>query len=257
MSRTTLSGDAKDSSRPRRTDLLDLLAVGDPPAFAVDDANRIVFWNKGAERLMERSASQALGRLCHEVFSGRDHFGNIYCHQTCAAGAALKRGESVNRFEITIGGRPQPRCFGFTMVEVPGTRPGFGTVVHLMDQVDRESRLAREIARLRETSVTDLIGDSGKTAPLRRQSKSTQRTDPSADAEVLSERENEVLNSISAGLPNKEIAQRLGISVATVRNHVQRILRKLDVHSKLEAVSLVFRTRPSPHDKAAASLSIV
>ena len=33
----------------------------------------------------------------------------------------------------------------------------------------------------------------------------------------------------------------LGISVATTRNHVHNILEKLEVHSKLEAVSLAFR----------------
>jgi DNA-binding NarL/FixJ family response regulator len=46
---------------------------------------------------------------------------------------------------------------------------------------------------------------------------------------------------VAAGLQNKEIAQKLGISLATVRNHIHNILEKLDVHSKLEAVSLAFR----------------
>jgi RNA polymerase sigma factor (sigma-70 family) len=57
----------------------------------------------------------------------------------------------------------------------------------------------------------------------------------------LSEREREVMGLVAAGLQNKEIAQKLGISPATVRNHVQNILQKLEVHSKLEAVSLAFR----------------
>jgi len=43
---------------------------------------------------------------------------------------------------------------------------------------------------------------------------------------------------VAAGLQNKEIAHKLGISLATVRNHIHNILEKLDVHSKLEAVSL-------------------
>ncbi len=46
---------------------------------------------------------------------------------------------------------------------------------------------------------------------------------------------------MAAGLQNKEIAHKLGISLATVRNHIHNILEKLDVHSKLEAVSLAFR----------------
>jgi two-component system response regulator DesR len=62
-----------------------------------------------------------------------------------------------------------------------------------------------------------------------------------AKAPPLSEREREVMGLVAAGLQNKEIAQKLGISPATVRNHVQNILQKLEVHSKLEAVSLAFR----------------
>ena len=57
----------------------------------------------------------------------------------------------------------------------------------------------------------------------------------------LTEREREILRWVAAGLQNKEIAQKLGISLATVRNHIHNILEKLDVHSKLEAVSLAFR----------------
>ena len=55
------------------------------------------------------------------------------------------------------------------------------------------------------------------------------------------EREKEILRWVAAGLQNKEIAHKLGISLATVRNHLHNILEKLDVHSKLEAVSLAFR----------------
>jgi DNA-binding NarL/FixJ family response regulator len=54
-------------------------------------------------------------------------------------------------------------------------------------------------------------------------------------------RQAEVLFLIAAGLQNKEIARQLGLSVATVRNHVHNILVKLGVHSKLEAASLSFR----------------
>jgi DNA-binding NarL/FixJ family response regulator len=57
----------------------------------------------------------------------------------------------------------------------------------------------------------------------------------------LTRRETEILRHVAAGLQNKEVAHRLGLSLATVRNHVHNILDKLGVHSKLEAVSLAFR----------------
>jgi DNA-binding NarL/FixJ family response regulator len=63
-----------------------------------------------------------------------------------------------------------------------------------------------------------------------------------ASAPPLTPRELEVLHQLAAGLQNKKIAQELNLSVATVRNHVHNILGKLGVHSKLEAVSLSFRS---------------
>lgn len=47
---------------------------------------------------------------------------------------------------------------------------------------------------------------------------------------LLTSRERQVMGMIAAGLTNKQIAQRLDISVYTVRNHRQRLMGKLDVH---------------------------
>jgi DNA-binding NarL/FixJ family response regulator len=57
----------------------------------------------------------------------------------------------------------------------------------------------------------------------------------------LTPREVEVLEVLSRGLSNSGIARELGISVNTVRNHVQNILNKLSVHSKLEALAVAVR----------------
>ncbi|MDH3601055.1 MAG: LuxR C-terminal-related transcriptional regulator [Candidatus Tectomicrobia bacterium] len=54
----------------------------------------------------------------------------------------------------------------------------------------------------------------------------------------LSPREKEVLNLLVQGQAAQEIAQTLSISYATVRNHLQKILRKLGVHSQRQAVKL-------------------
>jgi two-component system nitrate/nitrite response regulator NarL len=52
---------------------------------------------------------------------------------------------------------------------------------------------------------------------------------------VLTSRQLEVVRLIDQGLSNKEIAQRLGIEVATVKNHVHNILERLDVRRRAEA----------------------
>ncbi|QBQ99536.1 MULTISPECIES: two-component system response regulator NarL [Paraburkholderia] len=58
---------------------------------------------------------------------------------------------------------------------------------------------------------------------------------PAAQSD-LTAREVEVLDYLVEGMCNKVIARKLGISVGTVKVHVKHVLRKLDLHSRLEAV---------------------
>ena len=57
----------------------------------------------------------------------------------------------------------------------------------------------------------------------------------------LTEREQEVLSLVSEGLSNAAIAQRMVVSVHTVRNHIASLSAKLGAHSKLEALSIAVR----------------
>jgi two-component system, NarL family, nitrate/nitrite response regulator NarL len=57
----------------------------------------------------------------------------------------------------------------------------------------------------------------------------------------LTAREREVLGLLVGGLPGPKIADQLGISTNTVRTHVQSILTKLQVHSRLEAATFAVR----------------
>ena len=60
-------------------------------------------------------------------------------------------------------------------------------------------------------------------------------------AATLTEREREILGLIAQGLSNAAIAERLVVSVNTVRNHVANLLAKLGARSKLEALSIAIR----------------
>ena len=53
---------------------------------------------------------------------------------------------------------------------------------------------------------------------------------------LLTEREREILRLLTHGLTTDAMAQHLHISMTTVRNHVQRLMAKLNVHSRIEAV---------------------
>ena len=59
--------------------------------------------------------------------------------------------------------------------------------------------------------------------------------------DLLSEREFEVLRLAARGLPNKEIARRLGVSIRTVHSHLANIFTKMHVGSRTEAVLLALR----------------
>jgi len=58
---------------------------------------------------------------------------------------------------------------------------------------------------------------------------------PPSRLESLSPREHDILRGIALGQGNKEIARSLGIAETTVKIHVQHILRKLDVSSRVQA----------------------
>jgi DNA-binding NarL/FixJ family response regulator len=58
--------------------------------------------------------------------------------------------------------------------------------------------------------------------------------------EALSKRETEILHLLSKGLLYKEIADQLGISVSTVRQHIHKIYEKLHVQNRTEAINKAF-----------------
>lgn len=61
--------------------------------------------------------------------------------------------------------------------------------------------------------------------------------------DALTPKENEVLLLLADGLSYKLIADRLGIAIGTVNNHLKKIYEKLQVHSAGEAISLLYKKR--------------
>lgn len=69
------------------------------------------------------------------------------------------------------------------------------------------------------------------------------KTDDLKETVQLSNREIEVLEQLSTGLPYTAIAENLFISPSTVRRHIENIYQKLQVHSKIEAIELAKKKR--------------
>lgn len=86
----------------------------------------------------------------------------------------------------------------------------------------------------------------------RRVATARERGDERRLVEPLTPRELEVLRALTDGLSTPEICDRLFIAPNTLRTHVQNIMGKLRVHSKLEAVAFALRYRlvepPRPED---------
>ena len=214
--------------RERSPELLDVLATGHPPAFASDSRDRIVFWNRGATELFGRRSDEVLGRRCYDAIGGRDVFGNRFCYANCAVIASVRGGEAVCAFELHVSANGHgPRLAQVTILKVPSVRPDLYTLVHVLGRIDAEGRLARAL---------EAVGAVPAVTPA-----PTPALPETVVAPPLTPREQEILQWVAGGLQNKEIAQKLDLSLATVRNHVHNVLEKLAVHSKLEAVSLAFR----------------
>lgn len=87
-------------------------------------------------------------------------------------------------------------------------------------------------------------GGDGETRE-RREEREEQRPPDQPALETLTPREHEVLGLVRTGRTTKEIARDLGITRATVRCHVQRVLTKLGVVNRLQAAALI-AAEPAP-----------
>src|SRR6516225_11323917 len=85
-------------------DILDRIARSGDAVMAIDYGDKIILWNKEAERLFGRPSRTVLGRPCYEIMGGRDVHGNLYCYRACpvAHQARDTKEEPVHTFPLEV-----------------------------------------------------------------------------------------------------------------------------------------------------------
>ena len=171
-------------------------------------------WNPAAEALLGYEASAVRGRPVHEVLQSRDSFGNrIACE--CGVREMLRRGEHVWRQVISVTSA-SGEALRIVLFVRPPSRPSSTTLVY-------EVRL-----------------DARRQTGDRRASDHSRRFP--AGLGTLTPAEVKVLRLLASGQRAQEVAKGLNVSLTTVRHHIQSVLRKLGVHTQVEAIAMVLQS---------------
>ena len=184
----------------------------------VSSDGRVLLWNDAAQRILGHRADDVVGRSCSEVFAGRDERGNRLCRLECRVSALIQLQKPVQHFDMATRARDGRTVWlGVSVIALP-TAQGCASM--------------------------HVFRDVTASHPQRESGSEPFATSPSGDAETvgtLTKREIEVLRLVALGHQTKAVAAKLNVRPATIRNHVQNVLMKLEVHNRLEAVAYARR----------------
>jgi PAS domain S-box-containing protein len=181
-------------------------------AFAIDHTGEIIAWNAAAETLFGLAASEAIGSFCGAILHGADECGPV-CHERCSIKQSVQAHHQPGNFDLqaqTAAGRKWLNV-SVLAAELNGSTQRVS--IHIIREVDRSRRL--------EMLVRDFVQTEASPARMN---------------DAVTRRELEILRLMAKGLTTEKIAGQLSLSRATVNNHIQHVLQKLNAHSRLEAI---------------------
>ena len=191
--------------------------------YAVDLEQRVTHWTKSATALLG-DAEQMLGRPCYAVATLLDPRNAARCRPNCAVINAARHQRAHPDFEVYI-----PACSGSSPARVsvmlaPGEAGEDPLVLHIV-QPPRPACEHDGPGELR-AMLTEAVSHVEGLEPVL----------PEDGRVTLTDRQRDILARLAAGEAPREIAQVLGLSAVTVRNHIQAAMERLGARNRLEAV---------------------
>jgi len=200
-------------------------------AFVTDEDSRILFWNESAEALLGFDGDDVAGQFCYHLLNGTDEGGRMICKERCRVMRMALQSEPIPNYDVRFTTKQGEACllnmsvFAYRIGDAGRKK----AVVHLFRNHDHKEVDDKVLDRLEKVinRYHDIRHNNG--AKLEPQQVN------------LTSREREILALLAEGHGTQYIAQLLTISTITVRNHIQHILQKLNVHTRLEAVAVATR----------------
>jgi PAS domain S-box-containing protein len=212
--------------------LFQALANAADGAFVIDDNQRIIYWNRAAQEILEYTSDEVLGRACHEILAGLGDRGQSICRHHCYVAAIAATGSPVTSYDTRVHTKSgELRWINVSILSFPASENSSTLVVHLFRDATQK-RQSEQFTQKVLDAATQIRESGFSRSPLPVLSESS--------AQDLTDREREVLTLLAQGHSTRDIAQSLSISHSTTRNHIQNILNKLNVHSRLEAVAYAY-----------------
>ena len=201
-------------------------------AIATDPDNCITHWNAEAAAVLGYTAPDVIGRNFQEVSRARDVFGNPLCDDHCAFHSMVRAGAAPENFELDVLTAAGEKVrVAVSVVVVLGPMAGEYSLVYLLTPKRRRRRADEAIEKLlAERAPAGRTPTGADQRGRRRQPR-------------LTSRQKEVLALMVLGRNSREMAEELGVSVHTVRSHVQCLLKALHASNRLEAVSRALKDR--------------
>ena len=229
--------------------LFGLLSSVSCGAFVLATDQTVVFWNRRAREILGYTPDRVVGQRCSSLVSSL-----ITLTADCAEGCLMVR--SLRAGLVPGRARLRMRCASgerkwlvVTPMVVSGVEEGGPLLVYLFGD-EGEETVSADVERLvelggregRRSTVLDAALRNAPPAGRRRDEPEPSQRAGEGPREVnLTEREREVLSYLALGWETKYIAEELGVSWYTARNHIENLRKKLGASSRLEAVMVAMR----------------